>query len=120
MAGAKDIVKEYYGSSAYRDPEKMARFLHDEVQIDWYSTKGYRRMGKADVLSIVGEMQSSYAEARLDISHIVAENDTVAIRYSHYVCPIESPNEEMLLAHFSVIWEIKDKRLYRGYLMSQI
>ena len=120
MAGAKDIVKEYYSSGAYRDPERMARFLHDDVQIDWYSTQGYRRMGKDDLIGIVREMQSSYADARLDISHLVAENDTVASRYSHYVYPIESPNEEMLLAHFSVIWEVKDKRMYRGFVMSQL
>ena len=40
-------------------------------------------------------------------------------RYSHFVKTFENPREEMLLAHFFVIWEIKDNKLYRGYQMSQ-
>jgi hypothetical protein len=53
------------------------------------------------------------------ISHIIAEDDLVSVRYSHYVKTIENPREEMLLAHFSTIWQIKDDKLYRGYQMSQ-
>jgi hypothetical protein len=33
---------------------------------------------------------------------------------------IENPREEMLLAHFFVIWEIKDDKLFRGYQISQL
>jgi hypothetical protein len=53
------------------------------------------------------------------ITHIIAEDNTVSVRYSHFVKTIENPREEMLLAHFFVIWEIKDGKLYRGFQMSQ-
>jgi hypothetical protein len=44
----------------------------------------------------------------------------IAVRYSHYIKTIENPREEMLLAHFMVIWELKDDKLYRGYQISQL
>jgi hypothetical protein len=50
----------------------------------------------------------------------VAEDNTVALRYAHYVKTIENPREEMLLAHFMVVWELKANKLYRGYQMSQL
>ena len=40
--------------------------------------------------------------------------------YTHYVNAFENPNEEMVLAHFVVIWEVKDGKLYKGFLMSQL
>jgi hypothetical protein len=42
------------------------------------------------------------------------------VRYSHFVKTIENPREEMLLAHFISIWQIKDNKLYKGYQMSQL
>ena len=53
------------------------------------------------------------------ITHVIQEGNMVSVRYSHFVKTIENPREEMLLAHFCVIWEVKDNKLYRGYQMSQ-
>ena len=33
---------------------------------------------------------------------------------------VSSNKEDILLAEFMVIWEIKDNKLYRGFQMSQI
>lgn len=65
------------------------------------------------------ELSRAYVRSKVRISHIIAEDDLVSVRYSHYVKTIENPREEMLLAHFSTIWQIKDDKLYRGYQMSQ-
>jgi hypothetical protein len=53
------------------------------------------------------------------ITHIIEEGDTVSVRYSHFVKTFENPREEMLLAHFFVIWEVKEGKLFRGFQMSQ-
>ena len=44
----------------------------------------------------------------------------VSLRYQHYIKTIENPREEMLLANFMVLWELKDNLLHRGYQMSQV
>jgi hypothetical protein len=38
----------------------------------------------------------------------------------HILKTIENPREEMLLANFISIWQIKDNKLHRGYQMSQL
>jgi hypothetical protein len=117
---AKELVSEYYNSGAYRSKSEVGKYLHDELVLHWHSSKGYLQLEKNDLLTLVAELYKSYSSSRLDITHVVAEEDTVTVRYTHYVNPIENPNEEMVLAHFVVIWEIKDNQFYRGYLMSQL
>jgi hypothetical protein len=51
---------------------------------------------------------------------LIKEGDLISVRYSHYVKTVENPREDILLAEFMVIWEIKDEKLYRGFQMSQI
>jgi hypothetical protein len=65
-------------------------------------------------------LSKAYVRSKTRITHILSEGNTVSVRYSHYVKTIENPREEMLLAHFMVIWEVKDDKLYRGYQMSQL
>ncbi|PZR17180.1 MAG: hypothetical protein DI539_17300 [Flavobacterium psychrophilum] len=117
---AKELVSEYYNSEAFRSKAAMEAYLHDELIIQWHSSKGYLQLEKSDLLTLAEELEKSYSSSSLDVSHIVAEGDTVTVRYTHYVNPIETPNEQMTLAHFVVIWEIKDNKLYKGYLMSQV
>ena len=78
------------------------------------------KLNKDQIIELSAELSKAYVRSKSDISHIVAEGNTVSLRYSHYVKTIENPREEMLLAHFMVIWEIKDDKLYRGYQMSQL
>jgi len=117
---AKELVSEYYNSGAYRKKEQMEKYLHEELILQWHSSKGYLQLEKSDLLTLAAELDKSYSSSRLNISHMIAEDDTVTVRYTHYVNPIESPNEEMVLAHFVVIWEVKDDKFYKGYLMSQL
>jgi hypothetical protein len=118
--GAKELVADYYNSEAYRNPDVMDKFVHDDLVMQWHSSKGYLQLEKNDLLALVSELFKSYCSSRLDISHMIAEGNQVTVRYTHYVHAIENPDEEMILAHFVVIWEIKDNKLYKGYLMSQL
>jgi hypothetical protein len=118
--GAKELVSEYYNSGAFRSKEGISQYLHEDLVLQWHSSKGYLQLEKSDLLTLAAEIDKSYSSSRLDISHIIAEGDTVTVRYTHYVNPIENPNEEMVLAHFVVIWEVKENKFYKGYLMSQL
>ncbi|MGV3459083.1 MAG: nuclear transport factor 2 family protein [Flavobacterium sp.] len=117
---AKELIQEYYKLEGFRDVAESQKFIHDEMELKWHSSKGYLELDKNDFLALVAEMGKSYCASRLDISHIIAEGNNVTVRYTHYVCAIENPTEEMTLAHFVVIWEVKHGKLYRGYLMSQL
>ncbi|MGK4567956.1 nuclear transport factor 2 family protein [Flavobacterium sp. 3HN19-14] len=117
---AKKLLQDFYKSDALIDSAVMDTYLHPDVVVDWNSSKGFIQMKRADILALTAELSRAYIRSKARISHMIKEGDTVAVRYSHYVKTIENPREEMLLAHFFVIWEIKDDKLFRGYQISQL
>lgn len=117
---AKKIVEDFYKSDAVINPEVMDSFIHPEITLDWNSSQGFLQMDREKILAFSAEIGRAYSRSKIKISHILAEGDLVSVRYSHFVKTIENPREEMLLAHFIVIWEIKDDKLYRGFQMSQL
>jgi len=117
---AKKLVQDFYKSDALIDTAIMGSYLHPEVVLDWNSTKGFLQLNLEEILSLSSELSKAYIRSKVRISHIIQEGDVVSVRYSHFVKTIENPREEMLLAHFFVIWEIKDGKLFRGYQMSQL
>nr|WP_314834524.1 nuclear transport factor 2 family protein [uncultured Flavobacterium sp.] len=116
----KEIVQKFYKSDALIDREVMQEYLHPEIILDWNSSKGFIQMNYDSILNLSQELSKAYVRSKVRISHIIAENDLVSLRYSHFVKTIENPREEMLLAHFIAIWQIKDNKLFKGYQMSQI
>ncbi len=116
----KEIVQKFYKSDALIDGEVIKDFIHPEIILDWNSSTGFIQLDYNSVLNLSNELHKAYVRSKVRISHIIAENNIVSVRYSHFVKTIENPREEMLLAHFIVIWEIKDNKLFRGYQMSQI
>lgn len=117
---AKKIVQEFYKSDALISSEIMKNYLHPEVILDWNSSKGFLQLRYKDILDLTAQMERSYIRSKARISHLVVDGNSVAVRYSHFVKAVENPREDMLLAHFFVIWELKDDRLFRGYQMSQM
>jgi hypothetical protein len=115
----KEFVQKFYKSDALIDSEIMKTYLHPDVIVEWNSSKGFIQLDYNSLLEMANELSRAYVRSKVRISHIITEDDLVSIRYSHYVKTIENPREEMLLAHFSTIWQIKDDKLYRGYQMSQ-
>lgn len=116
----KKIVENFYKSDALTDSAVMDTFIHPDVMVDWNSSKGFVQLKRDQMLSLAIELGKAYVRSKIRISHIISEGNMVSVRYSHYVKTIENPREEMLLAHFIVIWEINDGKLYRGYQMSQL
>jgi hypothetical protein len=117
---AKEIVQTFYKSDALIDSAVIKEFLHPDVIVDWNSSKGFIQLDFLSLLNLSDELGKAYVRSKIRISHIIAEDDMITVRYSHFVKTIENPREEMLLAHFISIWQIKDNKLYRGYQMSQL
>jgi hypothetical protein len=117
---AKEIVQEFYKSDALLVSETVSKLLHDDVVLEWHSSKGYLKLKHQDIIDLTAELGKAYVRSKARITHILEDGNTVSVRYSHYVKTIENPREEMLLAHFMVIWELKNNKLYRGYQMSQL
>lgn len=115
----KDLVLDFYKSDVMLHRDEVKEFLHPELIIEWNSTKGFVQLDYNDVLKLTDELSRAYVRSKIRISHILQDGNLVSVRYSHFVKTIENPREEMLLANFFVIWEIKDNKLYRGYQMSQ-
>ena len=117
---ARKIVESLYKSDAIINSKLLETLLHEDASLEWHSSKGLVLMNRTEMIALSDELSKAYPSSRIDIGHIVAENQKVAVRYSQYVSTIENPNEEMLLAHFMVVWELKDEKLFRGYQMSQL
>ena len=117
---AKELVQNFYKSDAFIDSTIMKQYLHADAIVEWNSSKGFVELNYDSLIKLSEELGRAYVRSKVRISHIIAENDMISVRYSHFVKTIENPREEMLLAHFISIWQIKDNKLYKGYQMSQL
>lgn len=117
---AKKLIQNFYKSDALINVSEMESFLHPEFLLEWHSSTGFRKLNKEEVLSLTKEMNLSYVRSKARIHSILQEKNKVAVRLSHFVKTVENPREEMLLAHFFVIWEIQDDKLHRCFQMSQV
>ena len=117
---AKKIIQDFYKSDALINSDIMDTFLHPEFVLEWNSSKGLIVLNKKELLNLTNEMSRAYVRSKIRIKHILQDKNLVSVQYSHAVKTIENPREEMLLAHFFAIWEVKDDKLYRSYQMSQL
>jgi predicted SnoaL-like aldol condensation-catalyzing enzyme len=116
----KKLVQDFYKSEAIIDTAKMNGFLHPDATVEWYSTKGFIKMRRDEIMKLTAELSKSYLRSKVRISHILGDGNLVSVYYTHHVKTIENPREEILLAHFSTIWEVREGKLYRCWQMSQL
>jgi predicted SnoaL-like aldol condensation-catalyzing enzyme len=116
----KSIVLEFYKSDVFLDTKKVSELIHPDVTIDWNTNKGIVQLNYDDIIALSAQFAKAYVRSKIKISHIIQENNLVSLRYSHIVKTIENPREDMLLANFFVIWEVKDGKLFKGFQMSHI
>ncbi|WP_108867326.1 nuclear transport factor 2 family protein [Aquimarina aquimarini] len=115
----KDIVRSFYETDLIHTTEVFSQYLHPEIELYWNSSFGFNKKDFKDIVSMFKEMSSSFDSLRCEISHLIAENQTVTVRYTYFVRTIERPDKEEAVAHFITIWELKDNKLYKGYQISQ-
>ena len=115
----KDRVRSFYETDLIHTIEVFSEYLHPEIELCWNSSFGFHKKDFNDIKTMFSEMASSFETLRCEISHLIAEENTVTIRYTYFVTTIEMPDKEEAIAHFITIWELKENKLYRGYQISQ-
>ena len=116
---ATEVVQKFYQSNIRVD-EAVKEYLHPEVELTWYATTGVKKLDLNGISEISNELASSFESLRAEVEKVFAKKENVAIHFTYYVRTIENPDEEMPLAHFVALWELKDKKLYRGVQISQL
>lgn len=119
MNSASQIVKDFYTVSLKELPKKIADFIHPDVQLLWNSSIGSVTKDFEGIYELFTTIKTSYSYLHCEVKEIIQQEEKVCIAYTYSGIPIESEEEEELLAHFMTIWEIKDQKLYRGYQISQ-
>lgn len=116
----KEIVKAFYDCDLAKDGQTaVSKYIHKDCQLHWNSSSGYKALSYDDLNLFFEEINASYHSLKSDISHLLQDENQVTIRFSMYARTIEDPENELPLANFISIWEVKDGKMYRGYEISQ-
>ena len=117
---AKEIVKSFYESDLANDSSIIPKYLHKDCKLHWNSSKGFSVLDFNELKELFKDINKSYESIRFQISHLLQDDNHVTSRYTLFVKTIESPEEEVALAHFITIWEVKEGKLFRGFEISQL
>ena len=115
-----ELVSKFYNSDALTKHQIISTYLHDDLEVFWHSTEGYVHFNREDLINYASKLETSYHASRFEITHLLKDDEHVTVRYTHFVNPIENPEQELVLAHFMAIWHVKDHKLFKGYVMSQL
>lgn len=116
---AKQLVKEFYDSDILNDEAILERFFHPDLELIWNSADGLNILNYDNLGTVLSEARRSFNDLRIEISHVLADGPHVTIRYKYYIRTMENQDEELGIAHFIAIWEVRDDKIYRGYQVSQ-
>ncbi len=115
----KNLVKNFFESDFYKDTTQLETYLHPKVIVNWSSSAGHNVLNYNEFAAMATEMGKSFEALNCEVTHLLQENNFVTIRFSYTANTIEEPDEDIPIAHFIAIWEIKDQKLYKGFVMSQ-
>ncbi len=115
----KQVVKRFYQADILNDKTIFENYFHKDLELIWNSTDGLTIMHYDELVAFFTEIRNTYHDLRIEISHLLEDENFVTIRYKYYITTIENPDEELGISHFIGIWEIKDTKMYRGHLVSQ-
>ena len=118
-SAGKKVVSDFYTSDFFNKNQNVEKYLHPDMELFWNAGTGYSHMFRDDVYKVTQEASKSFDSVRCEITHLLQENDHVTIRFTFFISTMENPNEEVPVAHFVAIWELKDGLMYKGYQMSQ-
>ena len=116
---AKEVVRSFYRADILNDDTVLKKHFHPDLVLIWNSADGLSIMHYDDLVDFFEEIRRTYHDLRIEVSHLLEDGPHVTIRYKYYVRTMENPDEELGIAHFIAIWEVKDDQLYSGYQVSQ-
>lgn len=115
---AKELVKAFYDSDLANDASVVPEFFHKKSELHWTSSQGFMLLKYDDIVNFFKGTRKSYTDLRFEFTHFIEAGDSVTTRHTLFGNTIENPDTEVILAHFSTIWEVKGGKLYRGYEIS--
>lgn len=115
----KQVVKNFYESDLAHDSHLISTYVHKDCLVHWNSSTGYKVLDYDEFDQLFKNIKGAYHSLRTRISHLLQDENQVTIRYTIFVSTIEDPDNELPLANFISIWEVKDGKLFRGYEISQ-
>lgn len=117
---SKEIVEKLYTSLFNGEDDLLNNYLHPNVNLTWYGTTGIRKLDYDGIHELREDLSRNFTSFKAEIEKTVREKDQIAIEFTYYVETIENPDEEIPLAHFMAIWELKDNKLFKGVQISQL
>jgi len=118
-SSSKQVVKEFHQANILKDETVLANYFHKDLELIWNSMEGLTIMHYDDLIAFFSEIRRTYHDLRIEISHLLADDNYVTIRYKYYITTMENPDEELGISHFIGIWQVKDGKMYRGHVISQ-
>ncbi|RED45321.1 SnoaL-like protein [Winogradskyella eximia] len=115
---AKEVVKAFYESDMANDANVVSEFFHKDCELHWTSSQGFVLLNYKEIKDFFKGTRQSYNSLRFEFTHLIESNEFVTTRHTLFGKTIENPESEVILAHFSAIWEVKDGKLYRGFEIS--
>lgn len=116
---AKEIVKAFYSLDLAKEDNAIDR-IHKGCVMHWSSSKGFTELNYNDINDMLLSVRQSFLSFKYKLSHLLEDGNTVTARYTIYTTSIETPHKEDALAHFISIWEVKNKKLYKCWEISQL
>lgn len=115
----KELIKEFHQADILIDETVLDNYFHKDLELIWNSMEGLTIMHYDDLIAFFSEIRRTYHDLRIEISHLLEDDNFVTIRYKYYITTMENPDEELGISHFIGIWEVKDGKMYRGHVISQ-
>lgn len=115
----KEIIKDFYSKPILEDRTVLKSFFDQNVEVTWNSSNGLTVLDFGSIFELFEGIRKSYTDLRVEISHILSDENFVTVRHKYYVKTFENPDEEIGIAHFIAIWELSDDKIIRGHIISQ-
>ncbi|TYA58956.1 nuclear transport factor 2 family protein [Formosa maritima] len=116
----KELVKQFYEYDLLKNKIAVEKYFHKDCQLHWNSSKGFQVLNYDNILTFFNNINETYHNLRSEISHLLQEGDFVTTRYTVFGSTMENQDEEMPLAHYISIWQIKDGKFFKGHQISQL
>ncbi|WP_422104530.1 nuclear transport factor 2 family protein [Winogradskyella sp.] len=114
-----ELVTSFYASDLANDSNVVSKFFHKDCELHWTNSQGFKLLNYDSLEDFFVETRKAFDSLRFEFTHLIASNASVVTRHTLYGSTIEDSRNEMVLGHFSTIWEVKDNKLFRGYEISQ-
>jgi len=114
----KEIVKRFYESDFIKEENLLEQFFHPEFSLVWNNSDGISVLNYEDMRGFFQEIRRTYSDLQIEISHLLPSDNQVTIRYyaKRY---LEDQEEDINIAHFIAIFEIKEGKIFKGFQISQ-